>query len=505
LLITAGEERSETMKRMLILICTISLCFPFVLTGCDDSVEQKAELESVKAELVGLKAALEKTESEREELKVKIALEQRNSEQLQEKVGELTDSRDKLQKQVEEFTFTCEQSRQQLDEIIEVRDKLKLRITELTGSRDKLRQQLTELTTSRNQLLRQVDELTMSRDAAVTRAQTAQERVGILLALVDAETKEFREWQEQDVLTAANQPKKDTQPPMIEASENPDVLTDINWPPVIPSQAVERPACHSFNTTRPQISPGQTSTLSWQVSNAETIRIEPGIGPVSVLGSRVVKPSTTTTYTLIATNKEGETRTTCRIEVGEQPTNRSQMIERPAVLTEVSEPLVASNEVVEPVIISDKAGGRPSCHSFNTTRPRIMPGQTSTLSWQVSNAESVRIEPGIGPVSALGSRAVNPSATTTYTLIAANKAGQSRLSCRVEISERITIFSTDAIHPRILLEEYKASDDSKVLPGQKPRVSDPNTTLGKFIGYRARQDETGKFIFIPVFENKPEE
>ncbi len=493
------------MKRMLILICTISLCFPFALTGCDDIAEQKAELESVEAELAGLKAALEKTESERDELKVKIAVEQRNSERLQEEVSELTDSREKLQKRVEEFRFSREQSRQQLDEMIGARDELKKQLAEIAGSRDKLQQQLTELTTSRSQLLRQVDELTRSLDAAVTKGQITQERVDILLALVDAETKEFREWQEKELLAAANQPEKDTQPPIIEVSEDPNVLTDIDWPAVIPSQVVDRPACHSFNTTRPQISPGQTSTLSWQVSNAETIRIEPGIGPVSVLGSRVVKPYTTTTYTLIATNKEGETRTTCRIEVGEQPTNRSQMIERPAVLTEVSEPLVASIEVTEPVIISDKAGGRPTCHSFSTTRPRIMPGQTSTLSWQVSNAESVRIEPGIGRVSALGSRAVKPSATTTYTLIAANKAGQSRLSCRVEISERITIFSSDAIHPRILLEEYKASDDREVLLGQKPRVSDPNSTLGKFLGYRARRDETGKFIFIPVFENTQEE
>ena len=375
------------MKQMLILICVIALGFPLALRGCDNGAEQKAELESVKAELEQLKAALEKTESKRDELKVKIAVEQRNHEQLQENVNELTGSRDKLQKQVEEFSFSREQSQQQFAEIIGTRDKLKKQFAELTGSRDKLQKQLTELTLSRNQLQRQIDELTRSRDAAVTRAQTAQERIDILLALVDTETKEFRGLQDQDGLTVTSQAKEDTQPPIIEVSENPDVLTDINWPPVIPS----------------------------------------------------------------------------------------------------------------------RLGERPTCHSFNTTRPRIMPGQTSTLSWQVSNAQRIRIEPGIGPVSALGSRAVNPSTTTTYTLIAANKAGQSRLSCRVEINERITIFSSDATHPRILLEEDTASGDRKILPGQKLPVSDPNATLGKFIGYRARKDETGKFIFIPVYENKQEE
>lgn len=374
------------MKQMLILICTIALGFPLALTGCDDSAEQKAELRSVKAELQQLKTAIGKTESERDTLKVKIALDERNREQLQEQVYELTGSRNKLQEQVEKFTFRCEQSQQQFAEIIGTRDKLKQQVTDLTGSSDKQQQQLTELNTSRNQLRRQVDELTRSREAAVSRVQIAQERVDILLALVDTETKEFRELQDQDGLIVANQAKEDARPPMIEVSEDPNVLTDINWPPVIPSQIDER----------------------------------------------------------------------------------------------------------------------PTCQSFNTTRPRIMPGQTSTLSWQVSNAQSIRIEPGIGAVSALGSRAVKPSATTTYTLIAANKAGQSRLSCRVEISERITIFNSDSIRPRVLLEEYKASDDRKVLSDRKPQVSGPNATLGKFIGYRARQDETGKFIFIPVYENKQE-
>ncbi|MGB2865265.1 MAG: hypothetical protein WBC05_18190 [Sedimentisphaerales bacterium] len=483
------------MKKMLILISMVGLGFLLAWAASEDNSQQKAELESLKAELQQLKSDIEKTESERDTFKVRIALVEKNRDELQEQVDELTESRDKMQKQVEEFSFSRDQSRQQLTEIIGTRDKLKQQVDELTGSHDKLERQLTEFNTSRNQLRRQVDELTRSRNAAVADAQVAQERINILLDLVDAETKGFRELQDQDGLTVTSQAKQNTQPPMIKVSEDPNVLTDINWPPVVKSQVGERPTCQSFNTTRPQIMPGQSSTLSWQVSNAESIRIEPGIGSVSVLGSRAVKPSTTTTYTLIAANKAGESRKTCKVEIGEQPTVRSQVIERPAVLT----------EVIEPPVISNRLGERPTCSSFNTSRPRIMPGQTSTLSWQVSNADRVRIEPGIGPVSALGSRAVNPSTTTTYTLIASNKVGQSRLSCRVEINERITIFSTDAIHPRILLEEDKASGDRKVLPGRKPQVSDPNSTLGKFLGYRARKDETGKFIFIPVYENKQKE
>jgi len=380
------------MKRALVLISMVGLGFLFAWGASEDTSQQQAELESLKTELQQLKPNIEKAENEKSALEVEIAVELQNREQLQQKIDELTNSRVKLQKQVEKLTFTCEQSRQQFEEIIEVRDKLKQRITILTDSRDEFQQQLTGLTTSRNQLERQVDELSRSRDAAAARAQTAQDRVDILLAMVDAKAGGIGEQQQNEInppgrIEITNQAKEQTQPPVIKVSEDPNVLTAINWPPVVSTQAGERPVCHSFSTSRQQ----------------------------------------------------------------------------------------------------------------------IMPGQTSILSWQVSNAESIRIEPGIGRVSALGSRAVKPAATTTYTLVAGNKEGQSRLSCRVEVNERITVFSTDSIHPQVLLEEYKASDDSKILTGQKSHVSDPNSTLGKFLGYRARQDESGKFVFIPIFEKKNEE
>jgi hypothetical protein len=525
------------MKRALVLISMVGLGFLFAWLSSEDTSQQKAELESLKTELQQLKPNIEKAENEKSALEVEIAVEQQNREKLEQKVDELTSTRQKLQKQIEKLIFTCEQSRQQLEEIIKVRNKLKQRITELAGSRDELQRQLTELTTSRDQLERRVDELTRSRDATTARAQTAQDRVDILLALVDAETKGISELQQQNEITITNQAKEDAQSPVIKVSEDPNVLTAISWPPVVSSQAGKHPICHSFSTSRTQIIPGQTSTLSWQVSDADRIHIEPDIGRVSGLGSRAVKPAATTTYTLVATNEAGESKITCKVEVNKQLAVQIKTIEQPAVPAEIIEPelpvissevskpkvlskevveppvvssdvngpKIVSDEVIKPVVINYKADGRPICHSFNTTRPRIMPGQTSILSWQVSNAENIRIEPGIGAVSALGSRAVKPAATTTYTLIAGNKAGLSRLSCRVEISERITIFSTDSIHPQVLLDEYKASDDSKVLPGQEPQASDQKTTLGKFLGYRARQDESGKFIFIPVFENKQEE
>jgi type II secretory pathway pseudopilin PulG len=281
------------MKRALVLISMVGLGFLFAWLSSEDTSEQEAELERLKTELQQLRANIEKAE-----------------------IDELTGSRQKLEKQVEELTFTCDQSRQQLEEIIRVRDKFKQQVTELTGSRDKLRRQLRGLMTSRNQLERQVDELTRSRAAAIARAQTAQDRVDILLAMVDSETKGIDE-QQQNEITIANRVKEDTQPPVITVSEDPNVLTAIDWPPVASGQAGGRPVCHSFSTSRTQIMPGQASTLSWQISGADRIHIEPDIGRVSALGSRVVKPAATTTYTLIATNGAGESRTTCNVRVDE--------------------------------------------------------------------------------------------------------------------------------------------------------------------------------------------
>jgi len=479
------------MKKMLILLCMAALVFLLALAVYSNSTKQSPESESVKAELEQLKAALGKTESERDTIKAKIAAVEKNRDELAKQVNKLTESRDKLHKQVEKFTFLSDQSRQQLDEIIKTRDELKKQVAELSDTRDKQQRQVTELTASNNQLSKQVEKLTESRNEAFATAQTAPKQTEILAAAPDSEKQQLLE--RKDGPATANQIQDDTQPPMVEIREFPTARTEASRPVVITSQLEGRPTCHSFNTTRPRITPGQASTLSWQVSNADQIRIEPDIGPVSALGSVAVKPSTATTYTMFATNEEGESMMTCRIEVGDSPAIQKQESIRPAVFS----------DVVEPSVINKQLDGRPTCHSFDTTRPRITPGQSAMLSWQVSNADRIRIEPDIGPVSALGSVAVKPSMATTYTLIAANEAGENIQTCRVEVGKNLTTGS-DKIRPRISFEQGPTSGDSKVLSHQKPPVSDPNATLGKFLGYRARKDESGKFIFIPVYENKQE-
>ena len=66
----------------------------------------------------------------------------------------------------------------------------------------------------------------------------------------------------------------------------------------------------------------------------------------------------------------------------------------------------------------------PTIEYFRADPNAIDPGGTATLSWSISNANSARIDNGIGDVDPVqGSIAVSPRETTTYTLTASNACG----------------------------------------------------------------------------------
>lgn len=63
----------------------------------------------------------------------------------------------------------------------------------------------------------------------------------------------------------------------------------------------------------------------------------------------------------------------------------------------------------------------------------IQAGQSTTLTWQTQNAGQISI-PGIGTVSASGSRTVTPASSTTYTLTAKGPGGTQEASARVTVN-----------------------------------------------------------------------
>ena len=88
--------------------------------------------------------------------------------------------------------------------------------------------------------------------------------------------------------------------------------------PSLPEQEAptsDHPVINAFTVSPATISSGQMATLSWNVSNATTVTIQPTIGGVDPSGTEQVSPTTTATYTLAATNKAGTTKESVAVTV----------------------------------------------------------------------------------------------------------------------------------------------------------------------------------------------
>ena len=85
--------------------------------------------------------------------------------------------------------------------------------------------------------------------------------------------------------------------------------------PPPPSTEAAQPVINSFTATPETISSGQSATLSWDVSDAATVTIQPAIGSVSPSGAEQVLPAVTTTYTLAATNEGGSATSAVTVTV----------------------------------------------------------------------------------------------------------------------------------------------------------------------------------------------
>jgi hypothetical protein len=165
---------------------------------------------------------------------------------------------------------------------------------------------------------------------------------------------------------------------------------------VVVSPSSAHPVIESFSASPPSIVVGQSSTLQWEISGATTVSINQGIGSVPVSGTRVVSPTATTTYTLIASNSAGSVTTSVTVKVS-----------RPS--------------------------GLPSIIVFTGTPATIILGQSATLRWEVSGATSIVINQGIGAVSASGMIVVAPTKTTIYTLTVSNSNGVVTLNVQITV------------------------------------------------------------------------
>ncbi|MGH9339289.1 MAG: peptidoglycan-associated lipoprotein Pal [Acidobacteriota bacterium] len=84
---------------------------------------------------------------------------------------------------------------------------------------------------------------------------------------------------------------------------------------VTPAPTVE------LNASETSIERGQQTTLNWTSSNASSLVIDNGIGNVAEIGSLVVSPRESVTYTATATGPGGENRASTRVTVLDAPTD----------------------------------------------------------------------------------------------------------------------------------------------------------------------------------------
>ena len=185
----------------------------------------------------------------------------------------------------------------------------------------------------------------------------------------------------------------------------------------------DAPVINSFIANPGVIAPGSATTLSWDVSGAKTVSIDQEIGNVALSGSVGVSLSTTTTYTLTAINEAGGTRAATQVIVSEAPST-----------------------------------GLPVINLFSATPGSVASGDSSTLTWSVSNAAAVSINQGVGGVGSTGSTFVSPAATTSYTLTATNAAGSSTIIIQVVVTEE----QADVTPPTVPVLESPA--DGATLP-----------------------------------------
>ncbi len=82
-----------------------------------------------------------------------------------------------------------------------------------------------------------------------------------------------------------------------------------------PQPVYYAPVISSFTASPNYIQAGQLATLSWNVSNADLVNISPSVGSVAGAGSFSVIPAYTTTYTLTASNNQGNVTATTTVTV----------------------------------------------------------------------------------------------------------------------------------------------------------------------------------------------
>ena len=158
---------------------------------------------------------------------------------------------------------------------------------------------------------------------------------------------------------------------------------------------VLHPPAVSISANPMDIIAGTSTLLTWSCSNADSVTIDNDIGVVDGSGSMIVSPEVTTTYAVVATGPGGIADDSVTVNVYQQPT----------------------------------------VHISASPNP-INAGETTTLTWSSSNAETALLNQGIGNVNINDSIEVSLLETATYSITVTGPGGTATDSVIVVVNEQ---------------------------------------------------------------------
>ncbi|MCB1053034.1 MAG: hypothetical protein H6510_15690 [Acidobacteria bacterium] len=185
------------------------------------------------------------------------------------------------------------------------------------------------------------------------------------------------------------------------------------------------PVIELFTADPKVINPNGSSTLRWQVLNANSITINPGNINVIGSGELVVNPTQTTTYVLRAVNSFGANSREVTINVAQ--------------------------------------GNLPSILTFTATPETIDEGQSSQIEWTTAGADTITVFEGDKQIYsgglANGKTNVMPSQTTQYSIEVQNPFGKSTADLTVTVNSLA-----------VTVSRYEANPPA-LFPGQQTTIS----------------------------------
>lgn len=167
----------------------------------------------------------------------------------------------------------------------------------------------------------------------------------------------------------------------------------------------------TFSASDRSITAGQSTTLTWRVTGTDDCSISPSVSGASFPNdSASVRPTKDTTYTI-----------TCQSPYQIQNSSyhwvdRNLSAHKDVTITVAAVPSVSVDATVTPP--NPNPSPELSCISPNTAQYHS-PDHSATIKWESDNATGCTIKAGSGSatnISANGTRSVNPSSTTIYTI-----------------------------------------------------------------------------------------